>query len=106
MSYWVYLTIDTGGPETVDIWEGNHTSNTAPMWRQAGADLAEMQGMDAPSAEFVLTQAINDMTSRPYVYLPMQPANGWGSYQSCLEFLRDIRDACAVHPKAALRVSH
>lgn len=102
----MYLTIDTGGAETLDIWDRNHTSNTAFMWRDAGADLAEMGGMDAPTAAGVLARAIGELETKPDVYRPMEPANGWGSYESCLDFLRSIRDACVAHPKASLRVSH
>ena len=106
VSYWVYLTIDTGGPNTHDIWGRNHTSNTASMWREAGADLTEMDGMDAATASYVLTQAIKEIASRPSKYRAMEPENGWGTYDSCLGFLREIRDACDEHPNAALRVSH
>lgn len=106
MSYWVYLCVDTGGNEPVDFWERNYTSNVAVMWCEAGADLAEMNGMPAREADGILTGALIEMRRRPSIYQAMNPANGWGTYDGCIEFLTAIRDACREHPTAQLRVSH
>lgn len=105
MRYDVYLEIGTGASETADVYWANHTSNTAPMWRHAGADLAELAGKTAAEIAPVLTAAIERMAADPDTYEAMNPANGWGSYESTLEFLRGLRDACRDHPATSLRVS-
>ena len=105
MSYDVDLYADTGGPERVSVFERNHTSNTAVMWREAGCDLAEYNGR--PAAELVapLELAVADIEFRPGHYAQWNPPNGWGSVETTLEFLRDIRDGCLAHPQTTVRVS-
>lgn len=105
MSYDVDLTIDTGSGEPVSVWSRNHTSNTARMWRAAGCDLAEFDGKPASELTPVVTAAITDMCAHPGAYRTMNPPNGWGDYESTLEFLRAIRDACMDHSLTTVRVS-
>ncbi len=48
MSYDVCLTLETGGEEQAMVTcSRNMTSNVAPVWREADADLAEMDGKKA-----------------------------------------------------------
>lgn len=105
MSYDVYLTIDTGSPEPVTVWDRNHTSNTARMWREAGCDLAEFDGKPATELAASLGSAISVMQAEPARFREMDPPNGWGDYVSCLEFLRAILDACGEHPLTTVRIS-
>ncbi len=105
MSYDLWLTIDTGGPEPASVGrEFNMTSNVAPMWRLAGADLAEFHGQQAGTTLPLLDKAIADMAANPDKYTPLNPPNGWGNYDGCLEFLRDLRAEFARHPQATVQV--
>ena len=104
MSYDVTLTTRTvDGVETV-VFDRNHTSNTARMWREAGCDLAEFVGATAVELRDALAPAIAQMKADPGRFLAMEPANKWGSYESCREFLEDIYVACATHPSATVEV--
>jgi hypothetical protein len=38
-------------------------------------------------------------------YMRMNPKNGWGDYESALNYLKDILIACELHPKAQLSIS-
>lgn len=105
MSYTIYLTVDTGGPERPWIFDRNYTSNCSPMWRKAGANLAEMDGKLAADAEPILAFAIAAMRESPAEYKALNPPNGWGDYDGCIRFLTEIRDACVAHPKTTLEVS-
>lgn len=107
MSYDVWLEISTGGPEPVEVkgTDRNMTSNVAPMWRKAGADLAEFAGRTAGEVLPVLEAAIRAMVDNPADYEPLNPANGWGSYDTCLRFLNELRADFERHPRATIHVS-
>jgi hypothetical protein len=105
VSYDVWLEIDTGGGNTAYVFDRNMTSNVAPMWREAGADLAEMDGKPAVDCWPALANACDNMVDNPEKYKAMNPPNGWGSYDTCLDFLRSIRDACQEHPACTVRIS-
>lgn len=105
MSYDVWLEIDTGGPEPAYLTDWNYTSNCAPMWRAAGADLAQFDGKAASECLPVLDAAIAEMAANPAKYRAMDPANGWGSYDGLLPDLRELADQFRSHPRATVRVS-
>lgn len=106
MSYNVYLVIDTGGPHPAVVADcGNMTSNVAPMWRKAGADLAEFGGRSAAECIPLLRTAIAAMEDDPATYQAMAPDNGWGSAAGCLRYLREILSDFVAHPKAIVSVS-
>jgi hypothetical protein len=105
MSYDVWLEVDTGGAEPAQVGESwNQTSNVAPMWRAAGADLAEFHGMLAADCVPQLQAAITNMVEQPDKYTPMNPPNGWGSYDTCLGFLRGLLAEFVKHPKATVHI--
>lgn len=106
MSYDIYLSIDTGGSEPATVVEcGNMTSNVAPMWRLAGADLAEFDGRTARDCLPALRLAIAAMEDDAAPYRALNPDNGWGSYESCLVYLRSLVADFAAHPLTQVRVS-
>lgn len=105
MSYDIDLEIDTGGPEPAAVGHSfNMTSNVGPMWRKAGADLAEFEGKNAGAMVPVLDAAIGRMQANPDEYRTLNPSNGWGSYEGCLEFLQELRAEFSAHPNATVRV--
>ncbi|MET9081410.1 hypothetical protein ABZX77_05815 [Streptomyces sp. NPDC004237] len=112
MSYWtsVYINVDTGGedPTYVELVEvGNYTSNVSGMWAAAlGHSLADLAEENAGESLAALQRAVADMEANRARYEAMNPPNGWGDYQGALGYLRRLRDACAEHPKATIRISH
>lgn len=105
MSYDIHLEIDTGGPEPAVVGRDfNMTSNVGPMWRKAGADLADFEGKKAGTVVSVLDAAVAQMKAQPDEYRALNPSNGWGTYEGCLEFLEELRDTCAANPNATVRV--
>ena len=108
MSYDIYLTfpVDAGGPiEEHQLFWWNYTSNCACMWRKAGADLAKFEGLKAESCIIPLNIAIDEIEANRAEYEKLNPANGWGSVESLLPALRELRDAMRQYPKATVSVS-
>lgn len=86
MSYWCGFT-DTTDPALDSI---NMTSNVAGMWRVAGADLAAMDGKPAMEVQLILATAVRNMLSEPAKYRALEPDNGWGSYEGCVDYLTKL----------------
>jgi hypothetical protein len=100
MSYWC-------GFEDTDIDSINMTSNVAPMWRRAGADLAAMKGKTAKEVRFILATAVRNMLAEPEKYKALNPGNGWGDYRSCVEYLTRLAlMAGEVDPADTFRANH
>ncbi|MFD3777331.1 hypothetical protein [Streptomyces sp. NPDC058612] len=112
MSYDVslYLSVDTGGPEPLEVCVadiGNYTVNVARMWTDAlGHSLGDLKEENAGDSLPVLTAAVDTLLAHPERYRAMEPSNGWGDYEGAVSYLRSLRDACLVHPKATIRISH
>lgn len=105
MSYDIWLEIDTGGPEPAAVGgQWNYTSNCGPMWRAAGADLAEFHGKTAGDCLLALTAGITELRAHPAKYEAMNPPNGWGSYDSLIPALEELAGTFRSHPKATVKV--
>lgn len=109
MSYDIWLEADMGGPERVAIGslDWNYTSNVAPMWRKAMPDtegLAGFDGMRAKHALPILECGIAAMEADPEAYRAMNPANGWGEFDSQLEALGRLAVAFREAPEAFVGV--
>lgn len=106
MSYDIWLTIDTGGPSPAEVGRSwNFTSNCVPMWRAAGADLAEFAGKTAGQCIPTLADAIAQMTRDPATYKAMDAPNGWGTYDTLMPALGRLLDDFKSHPLATVHVS-
>jgi len=105
VSYEIGLTIDTGGPEHALLdFDWNFTSNVAPMWRHAGADLASFEGRTAGDCLAVLDSAIAHMKANPSVYRAMDPPNEWGSYADLVPALDRLAGGFRANPRATVWV--
>ena len=97
-------------------WNYTHNTNrmiAAALKDHAGADVPpcggslgdiigpawwyKLQGLDADEGRNYLSLIIESLESDPMKYRAMNPENGWGSYDSLLETLREMRDASVVH---------
>lgn len=93
---------------------GSCTSNLAPMWCAAGADLADFHGKTPAECAAVLGPAIDVLKSDPERFRAMNPPNGWGRYDDAgegdpglvtvLERLLKQLHAAALCPTARVRV--
>ena len=52
-----------------------------------------------------LGKAIRHMEDNKEKCLTYNPPNGWGSYEGCLKWLRNILTHCEQHPLATLRIT-
>jgi hypothetical protein len=109
VSYDIWLEADLGGPEPAKVgnlhW--NYTSNVAPMWREAmpaSDGLAGLDGMTCSDAAGHLEAGIARMEADPDAYRAMNPANGWGDFDSQLERLRGLLAECRAYPQAKVAI--
>lgn len=85
----------------------NYTYNVHPMLKKAFAreeDINFLAGLKCHAAVVLLNKAIANMESDPTTYEAMNPPNGWGDYESCLVWLREIRGRCRENPDAEIEV--
>lgn len=103
MSLDIWLRCDCCGMERDSL---NVTHNMTPMWHKAGvyADLYESDGDKALEHIDSLARRLNHMLTNRDEYLPLEPANGWGSYQSAVAFLANWVNECANYPSMTIRV--
>lgn len=104
MSYDIWLSVDTGSPEPVEVFSWNYTSNCGRMWRAAGADLAEFHDKPATECSPILRAAISELETNPAKYREMDPPNGWGSYDTLVPALIELAEAMEKHPKTTVQV--
>jgi hypothetical protein len=107
MSYDVWLTADLGGPDPVHVFPSwNYTSNGADMWRAAGADLNDFEGRTAGECATILRAALATLVADPLRFRPMEPANGWGSYDGLVTALGELLVRFDQAPLATVHVGH
>ncbi len=103
------IAVDTGGvePHTVELFSRNITHNVSPMWTKAGMHHAMYvcDGEIAGGLVGEIDAGIKAMEVDPAGFTALNPANGWGDYESALDFARAWFAACAGHPKATVRIS-
>lgn len=58
--------------------------------------------MNAEKAGKIIKEGIEKLEADPEHFRAMNPPNGWGSYDTLLPVLREIRDACFEHPLAEI----
>ena len=95
MSYDIWLEVNVGGDEPVTLEDPlphwNYTSNMAPAWRAAGADLADFDGKRADECLPLLEAALETMRANFADYSARFDApNGWGSMDTLIPALEDL----------------
>ena len=89
----------------VDALDWNYTYNVQPMTDRAGLrSLNLLNGVNAQVASLALATVIDRMADDPSGYRALNPANGWGDYDTFLGRLRDLREHLLTVPKATVRV--
>lgn len=81
-------------------WNYTHNTNRmiATAAESAGYDLGDeawyrwLDGRTIDSGRPFLAAIVREMEAHPETYEAMNPENGWGSYDSLLDTLREMRD--------------
>lgn len=85
---------------------GNYTYNCSKMlWEAADTSLSALHGKPVEEVAQVLSKGVAVMRADPARFQAMNPENGWGDYDSWLDYLDRIIDACQRYPGAVLEVS-
>ena len=113
------LDVDLMVTQPVSVYSGNITHNLGKMaaevkipymagtvtlytilWRPE-----ELQFTKAREIAELLDYGWNILLSDPAEFQKYNPENGWGSYDSLVNFVYKYRNACWDNPEAELRVS-
>ena len=89
------------------VHEAYITHNVAPMWRLAGIydALYNSNGQRVSDVVETLRAGLAKMEASPEEYLPLNPPNGWGSYESAKRWLSKLVAACDRFPIAVIESS-
>lgn len=102
MSVRVDVYMDAGnGSRFYGGYDYQCTYNVFPMFTKAGIrSVRDFDGWTASDCIKPLNQFIERMESDPDAYKALNPPNGWGSYETALEWLKSFHDICVAHPLA------
>ena len=111
LNVYLNLPVDTGnGIIQWMAWDGGQTHNCCPMAKEAGVYEflwrpdeinIKVAGQLIPALRYGITQ----MESDPERFKRFNPPNGWGSYDTLLEFMKEYLAACEKYPKATIEIS-
>lgn len=89
------------------IFDANYTHNVTPMWHLAGCyeALYESHGKQAREVLPAIHDALHRMRGNPAAYIKLNPKNGWGSYDTAVEWLAKLYVEFCKHPDATIGVS-
>lgn len=109
MSWDIYLKTDVcghcGRATYIDNHDFNYTSNMWPMLQKAGFDWDDINGKTAAEALPLLRAVIGKMNDDPVGYRALNPANGWGDYDSFIRWLDKLADRFREYPQAVIDIS-
>lgn len=101
---------DPEAPEPEEVFWGNITHNLNKMaeaaglyeylWRPEEIGVAKAEQLIGP-----LTTGLALLRQSPDKFKPLNPANGWGSYETLVRFVQKYLTACEEHPDADISVS-
>lgn len=111
MSYDVSFSAKLEGCETyVSVGGGyNYTCNMGEAIRKAnkqGLGIPDFNGKKASDVLPVLKEIITNFVTDTKEYRQYEPSNGWGSIETCLEFLLWFKGNCEEYPTAIIEVSY
>lgn len=84
-----------------DCRDFNYTYNAAKMWYAAVPDakrMIEIEGMTGTDSLDILIPAYEELSNYPEKYQPLEPENGWGSYETFVQFLMKLIIAAQESP--------
>ncbi len=104
----VGASVDLGGSEPfwVEVFDQGHTFNVMAMFKEAGA-VPPRDWNDRLAGDLIETLENNLALFAQHrtALEALNPANGWGSYQSAVTWQQNLLDACRRAPKAKVTVT-
>ena len=94
MSYSITVT-----PHQPPIYDTDITINLRDMFAEGGLRLPELNGMDTRAARYVIKRCLVQMVNDPARFKRHNPANRWGNYETAVQFLQELLDACEYRGK-------
>ena len=79
----------------------NITYNLSPMWYHLYPDdtaMLSIEGQTGLESSVIITLAISAFIRKRKDLIPLNPPNGYGSYDGFLKALSAMRNACEEHP--------
>jgi hypothetical protein len=94
----------------VEVYSRNITHNLCKMAKEAGLYQClwrpEEGGFEfARDIIPILREGLAKLEDNPGYYIQFNPENGWGSYESLVEFVRETLKECVENPNARIQVS-
>jgi hypothetical protein len=107
MSLDVYLYAPDVDGNEVCVYTGNVTHNLGKMADAAGVYQPMWRPEEIPVTHArdllpLLSDGLTALAETPIYFQTFNPANGWGSYDGLVRFVREYRDACHFHPSARI----
>jgi len=104
-----FSIIETRPSEFVlnNVFSSNTTHNVSPMWSLAGIydEIYNSEGKIAGEIITKLKTGLSKMRSNRKDFEKLNPANGWGSYESAISFLEEVIKVCEENPKGIIEIS-
>ncbi len=93
--------------QPTEVFHSNMTHNVVPMWKKAGIydSVYNSEGRRAGDVAKELYGGFVHMKEEPEIFEKLNPSNGWGSYDTAVEFLEELISACNEHPDGVIRIS-
>ena len=101
LDFWITATRPT------QVFDRNITHNLAEMAVEAGVyeALWRSEGKKASEIAPLLKEGLEKLTTNPAKFKKLNPSNGWGSYDSLVEFVKEALIACSEYPDGEIGVS-
>lgn len=103
---------ENGNDLQYELWYGNITHNLNRMAKEAGIYEALWRPEELPvppqraiNLVPLLRAGLERLVDEPECFKDFHPKNGWGSYETLVEFVRKYLTACTRYPNAKISVS-
>jgi len=93
--------------EPHEVVSENITHNVNKMWMKAGIydDLYGSGGKKVSDVLFKLERGLVYMIDNPEIFIPLNPENGWGSYDGTVSWLRNLISELKQYPNGTIEIS-
>lgn len=104
MSFWSGLIVTLNSQED-KVELGNQTYNHGRIWGESmGVDhFRKFKNEKAKELILPLKLGLARIDCDPEYYAKFEPANGWGSVEQAVEYMRKVLQACIEHPELYYR---